>query len=451
MKADKKKTKRKQLKLTTKIMIMYLLLSAVLMMVLLPMEITIMGYALDQSLSTEMENSLTSLEKALYIEDGRVVADESKIPNRFFAAGVYIRAKDTQGEIIYQSLDADWVFYLIEPNADDEWKRLTRTVYVDGREVLLEAFGSIYFNEMVNRFAWIVYVIVPVYLTAAGIGAYFLARSALKPVNNITQTAIQIKDGDLTKRIEGVSSKDEVGELADTFNAMLDELEASFKREKQFSSDASHELRTPVSVIAACVDEAQSTDDPEIIRDNLQMIRDENQRMTGIISQLLMLSRGYEGRYHFEPEDVRLRDIVDSVSEVAVFEAEKKRIVIVNNVDPRLMIRADQSLYTQALMNVIGNAVKYGREDGHIWLRSAEEKDMNWLIVEDDGIGIAPEDLEHIFERFYRADTARDRNGSGLGLSIVKWIVDLHEGTIKVSSKLGEGTRFDIGIPKTAE
>ena len=102
-------------------------------------------------------------------------------------------------------------------------------------------------------------------------------------------------------------------------------------------------------------------------------------------------------------------------------------------------------------MNVIGNAVKYGREDGHIWLRSAEEKDMNWLIVEDDGIGIAPEDLEHIFERFYRADTARDRNGSGLGLSIVKWIVDLHEGTIKVSSKLGEGTRFDIGIPKTAE
>lgn len=297
---------------------------------------------------------------------------------------------------------------------------------------------------------WLLAFLIPGYLLLAAVSSYILAKRTLQPVHQITMAARSIKDGDLSGRINGVFSHDEVGELADTFNQMIGELEFAFKRERQFTSDASHELRTPMTVINACVEDAMCTDDESIIRENLRIIQTENQRMRKMLSQLLMLSRGYEGRFHFEPEQIYLREMADSVAETMLAEIEDKNIHIHNEIEQTLSLYADQSLFTQLLVNLMENAVKYGHENGIVRLTAETDKKETILRVTDDGIGIGREDLSHIFERFYRADKARDRNGSGLGLSIVKWIVELHNGRISVNSTLGEGTTFSIAIPNEA-
>jgi len=250
----------------------------------------------------------------------------------------------------------------------------------------------------------------------------------------------------LTQHMIKNSSHDEVGELADTFNMMLEELEVSFKRERQFTSDASHELRTPMTVITACTEDALHTEDAAIINENIKVIQKENQRMTKMLSQLLMLSRGYEGRYHFQPESLCLYDMAESVSESLAMMADAKSIQIHNQIPDDYKICADQSLFTQLLVNLIENAIKYGNEQGNIWITLEKEGTQHKLCVKDDGIGISGQDLPKIFDRFYRADKARDRKGSGLGLSIVKWIVTLHGWQIHAESRLGEGTKMVVII-----
>lgn len=227
---------------------------------------------------------------------------------------------------------------------------------------------------------------------------------------------------------------------------MLDRLEDSFQRERQFTSDASHELRTPLAVISACAEDAlgrKATDCCE----SLMTIREEAERMTKIISQLLMLSRGYEGRLHLDPEQIALRDMLDSVCDELKDSASEKQIRMHNGVTGGAFITADQSLITQLMINLIGNAIKYGRRGGNVWLDAAVRDDGTHITVADDGIGVSDEDLPRIFERFYRADSARDRSGFGLGLSIAKWIVEMHRGAINVQSSLGHGTTFEVVLP----
>ncbi len=295
--------------------------------------------------------------------------------------------------------------------------------------------------------AWLLAFLIPGYLILAAISSYILAKRTLQPVHQITMAARSIKDGDLSGRIDGVFSHDEVGELADTINQMISELDFAFRRERQFTSDASHELRTPMTVITACVEDALCTDDDSIIQENLRIIQTENQRMRKMLSQLLMLSRGYEGRCHIDPEKIYPHEMIDSVAEALMTEIEKKSIHIHNEIPEAFALYADQSLFTQLLVNLVENAVKYGNENGNIWLSASSDSKSSLLHVRDDGIGIGREDLPYVFERFYRADKARDRNGSGLGLSIVKWIAQLHGGGISVESRLGEGTVFTITMP----
>ena len=190
-------------------------------------------------------------------------------------------------------------------------------------------------------------------------------------------------------------------------------------------------------------EDALYTDDPEIRNENIRVIQKENQRMTKMLSQLLMLSRGYEGRYHLKPEELCLYGMVESVSESLAAMTETKSIQIHNEVSESSLIYADQSLLTQFLVNLIENSRKYGNAKGNIWITFKKEKEYK-LCIKDDGLGISDEELPKIVGRFYRSDKARDRNGSGLGLSIVKWIVTLHGGEISVESKIGKGTEMII-------
>ena len=439
-----KMNKLKSLKSSTKITILYLFLSILLLAALIPTVYHIVEYSLRESLQGNMEASEYKVESAIKKEKGRISLDQNVLSDDDIKPGVYIRVLDQDGNIIYQSWDAYWIFETVdeEKESDKEWSYLSKTKSLDGEEVQIEVLGSIYFNDFLNDFIWILLLIIPCYMLLAGIGSRLLAQRALRPIREITKAAKKISRGDFSERIEGITSKDEVGELAESFNRMVEELEISFRRERQFTSDASHELRTPMAVIAACAEDALYTEDPAIKEENIKAIQKENDHMTKMVSQLLMLSRGYDGRYHFQPEELGVYDMVESVSESLSTRAEEKSIQIHNELGKEEMIYADQSLFTQLLVNLIENAIKYGKEKGNIWVSLEKKGDQNEIYIRDDGIGISPEDLPEIFERFYRADKARDRSGSGLGLAIVKWIVKLHGAEIYVKSKPDGGTEF---------
>lgn len=401
--------------------------------------------SLRDGLAGNMQVSATAVAKAITEKDGKIIVDQSILGKNGVKPGVYIQVFDQNGENLYRSRDAKWIFEMAEDERSErEWSYLTESKTIKGHTVQIRILGNIYFNDFLNDFFWMLWLIVPGYILLAALGSKLLAKRVLRPIRQITETANKISEGDLSKRIEGISSNDEVGELADTFNRMLEELEVSFQRERQFTSDASHELRTPMTVITACTEDALYTQDPAIIDENIRVIQKENQRMTKMLSQLLMLSRGYEGRYHFQPEELCLYDMVESVSESLALMADTKSIHIHNEISEDQMIYADQSLFTQLLVNLIENAIKYGNQEGNIWITIEKTGTQCGLCIKDDGIGISKEDLPKIFERFYRADKARDRNGSGLGLSIVKWIVELHGGKIFVESKPGEGTKITV-------
>ena len=292
-----------------------------------------------------------------------------------------------------------------------------------------------------------------VFIGLAICGGFFIAAKSLKPIFKITKAAQEIENGNLSKRILGVDSRDEVGTLAVTFNSMLENLEASFNREKQFAADASHELRTPIAIIMnnseQLIRNAKNKDEDSL--DAYQAILFESKRMKKIISQLLSLIRGQEGRYKLNIEKIELGEIISIVvDQLGDYASENNVSISCNNCDT-IILEADQTLITQLFLNIIENSIKYSKSDGFIKIDMKKNDNTIVIVISDNGIGISKEDLPHIFERFYRADKSRDRTGTGLGLSIVKWIVDVHHGKIDVESTLNQGTTFIITFSSSRE
>ena len=292
----------------------------------------------------------------------------------------------------------------------------------------------------------------PLLLGAAALLGLLVSKRSLKPIEHIISSARVVAAGDLSERIAPAPSRDEVGALTGMLNEMLNKLESSFLREKRFASDASHELRTPVSVIMAYAEALAG--DGELSQDarrSVQTILSEAQGMRRMIAKLLMVTRGEEGHYPVSMEEVDMAEVARAVCDQLQPIAGERDILL--ELDARsAMLSGDQSLLTQMTLNLVENAIKYGKAGGHVRIEARSGGGACHLNVSDDGPGIAPEHLPHIFERFYRADSARDRSGSGLGLSIVHWIVELHHGTIRVSAS-PSGTWFDVSLPadKSAE
>jgi signal transduction histidine kinase len=309
---------------------------------------------------------------------------------------------------------------------------------------------------------WIIHGILALLLAA--IGGYWLAGKALRPVKMITRTANEISATDLRRRLH-LQRRDEFGELAATFDQMLARLEAAFKRQAQFTADASHELRTPLTIIDLEINRALTQSErPEDYRQVLEQIRAENEQMTAIVNSLLFLARADTGQVRPDRQEVDLSDIALASVERLLPLARQSRVALATGDLPEVLVYGDPQYLGQMLTNLIENGIKYTSGIGKQVFVELSIEQQRWGVVRvrDDGPGISEEHLPYLFERFYRVDKARSRRqkgnvqrnsgteepgGSGLGLSIVHWIVQAHNGEIHVESTIGVGSLFEVRLP----
>ncbi|MDD3394941.1 MAG: ATP-binding protein [Anaerotignum sp.] len=275
------------------------------------------------------------------------------------------------------------------------------------------------------------------------IGLY-ISRRMLQPVEAIRAAAERITIEDLSQRIDTDGPDDEMKELTVTFNSMIDRLESSFQRQNQFISDASHELRTPISVIQGYANliNRWGKSDPDILQEAIDSILGETEHMSALIRKLLFLAKGDQNRMLVQKQQVSLNEIAgEVVKELEILEVNRQ--VLFEEKD-QAEIFGDPDLIKQLLWIHAENALKYTKDDGVITIRVWKDKKNAYVSVGDNGAGISKEHLPKIFDRFYRVDQSRNKgiSGTGLGLSIAKWIVDSHLGQIWVESKEGEGTTF---------
>ena len=293
--------------------------------------------------------------------------------------------------------------------------------------------------------------------------AYFVAGRAFRPVDELINEVEAITDGrSLHRRLPVASSGDELARLSATLNAMIGRLESSFTALRRFTADASHELKTPLTVLRADVERAMHPGtSPADRMVALEEALQETARMADLVESLLTLARADEGRYDLHREPVRLEPLVKDVFETAVILGEEAGLTIELPVCEDATVLGDPDRLRQLFLNLVTNAIKYTPRGGHVELSlTRRPHDEVALSVRDTGIGISASDLAHVFERFWRADRVRsrriasvdtswalDRGGFGLGLSIAQWIVQAHGGTLTVQSRLGRGSMFSVVLP----
>ncbi len=295
----------------------------------------------------------------------------------------------------------------------------------------------------------IMLILIPLILLLTALGGYYITKRAFRPVNNIIKTANEISaQNDIKQRIElnPEAKQDEMYDLSVTLNHMLDKIENLIKQEKQFTSDASHELRTPISVILAQGEYLLDIAENEKEKELAQNIVDKANQVSKLVSRLLLLARIDQSRQKINKEKVDLSVLFDIAADSMKALAEQKSIVLLTNAEENTIVDADESLLLSAITNLVSNGIKYGKEGGHVMLSAVKSANGIEIVVSDNGIGISAENIDKIWKRFYRVDDVRndEYGSSGLGLSMVKSIVELHSGEISVKSELGKGTEFRI-------
>src|SRR5581483_6279582 len=305
--------------------------------------------------------------------------------------------------------------------------------------------------DATSRYELLLLIGIPVLLIAAAAGGFWLSGRALTPVDEITRAAQNINPSDLSSRVVVPETHDELQRLAQTLNAMLQRIEGAFRRMTQFTADASHELRTPIALIRtrAEVTLRKSRDDQEY-RDSLQEILEESERISALIENLMLLARADIGTEALLFKQVNICDIAHRASAQGKMLAEARQLSWSDTIpDAPLWVTADSDSLGRLLLILIDNAVKYTPGYGSVGIHVSQLNGHACVEVRDTGIGIAETDLPHVFERFYRADSARSRDsgGAGLGLSIGQWIARAHRGEITVQSIVESGSSFQLKLP----
>jgi heavy metal sensor kinase len=307
------------------------------------------------------------------------------------------------------------------------------------------------FYDAINRFRLVLLFSVPVLLLVASAGGYWLSKKAVAPVGEIARAAQSISEDALSKRLPVPQTGDELQNLSEILNDLFGRLESAFKRVTQFTADASHELRTPVALMRTRTEVALRKERSQAdYRETIVRIHQELERTSALIENLMMLARADSGPQVLELKATSLNDVLGEIAEPARLLADKKSIHYEQRLpETSLHVSGNVASLRRLFLILIDNAVKYSASEGQVSVVLTACDGLAVTEVRDNGIGISPSDLPHIFERFYRADASRSREsgGTGLGLSIAKWIAEAHHGGISVTSKVGEGSVFRVQIP----
>jgi heavy metal sensor kinase len=305
------------------------------------------------------------------------------------------------------------------------------------------------FDETMTKLLVIFVIGIPASLSATVMVGYFMAKKTLKPVDAIRKAAVKISSTNLDERIDVKGRKDELSRLAETFNAMISRLKESFIRINQFSLDVSHELKTPLTILKGETEVALRKDrGNEEYKRLLVSSLEEVDRMTKIIDDLLLLSKADPKDVRLNVEDVSLKDLIVEVCVDLQIFADKKGIDLSMGELGDVRVKGDELKLRRMLLNIVENGIKYTQTGGKVAVSSVVNDGCVEVNVKDNGAGIAQEDIKYVFDRFYQADRSRRREGgSGLGLSISKWIAEAHKGSIRVESQPMNGSLFSIKLP----
>lgn len=308
------------------------------------------------------------------------------------------------------------------------------------------------------------YVAVPLALTLASLGGYFLARKSFAPVVLMGDRAARIGASNLNERLPVPKARNELGRLAQIFNELLSRLDLSFEQQRRFMADASHELRTPVAIVCGESEVAlsQQVRSTEEYRESLAIVHDEGRRLTRIVEDLFTLTRADAGQYKFEPATFYLDETIgECVRAVRSLAAQHELELQYKYAGDELLFRGDEGLIRRMILNLLDNAIKFTPSGGQARVDLARDGSSYAIRITDTGRGIHAEAEPHIFERFYRADQARSRSssggetggssGAGLGLSIVSWIVEMHDGRVSLEHSDQSGSTFLITLPVNSE
>ena len=473
----------KKISLKLKLTLLYTFFMVLLTCAALAILFSLSSREMLSSTQTRLENRVQESVEFIALRNGEI-----RIDSDFYSVvrDVYLSLYDSDMYFMYGRIPhgftqqpelADDVIRTIR-DGNREWYvydmsyRLSedRTVYVRGITSITDAEESF---TVTVRFAL---VLLPLMVLATAVIGYRFTRRTLAPVRQITDTVRQIRaDADLSRRIgfeevkrngrpmpDDGGSDEETGErrkkgdeiyiLGRTFDEMLEELEEVFRREQQFTSDASHELRTPVSVIMAQCDAmlAEGNLFTEEQRNQIGLIQRKARGMADMISQLLFLSRADQGRQPLNKERINISELTEMIAEEQqmLADADGRGIHIETQICPEIWADVDETFYIRMLVNLISNALRYSRDNGLVEVSLVQDGDAFTGSVRDYGQGIAADAQPHIWERFYQAEASRtDGSHAGLGLSMVKWIAEAHGGSVSVESEEGQGSTFTFCIP----
>ena len=307
------------------------------------------------------------------------------------------------------------------------------------------------FYGALNRFRWLTLVLSPFLITLASAGGYWISRRALMPVDEIIRAAKNIDSKNLARRLKVSRSGDELERLSETLNGMLERLEAAFKRITQFTADASHELRTPLALMRTTMEVSLRTSHSESeYREAQVQTVEELEKTSLLVEKLMLLARADAGVETLDRRPLDLVDVLREVFDQGRILALGKNITVKEAIGTApVMIDGDSDALRRLFLILIDNAIKYALPNKLVVISLSMLNNTAVVEVRDTGIGIAPADLSHIFERFYRADKARSREagGVGLGLSIARWEAEAHGGAIDVQSTVGKGSVFRVRLP----
>jgi heavy metal sensor kinase len=342
-------------------------------------------------------------------------------------------------------------------SGDDHWRVYSQEIQVGTITGWLQVVGDMEgIYDTLDGLLTLIFVGGPLALVLAGLGGIFMAGRALQPIDRMTRTAQTITANDLNQRIEYEGPADEVGRLAQTFDTMLDRLQTAFERERQFTGDAAHELRTPLAALKGRIGVTLSQSrQPQAYVDTLQEMEGQVDRLIRLSNDLLFMARLDQGQMTRQMERIDVGDFMGAVVDQIRPLAQTKSITLEEALPVGLTIEGDMDLLIRLFLNLLDNAVKYTPENGRVSITASQSDNTVKISVTDTGPGIPSEHLPHVFERFYRTEGDRARGtrnnhqgGAGLGLAIAYEIARTHGGDLKVVSQLGKGTTFTTLLPK---